>query len=109
MSERVEALIDALQRGQPADVSIDRSPGAIVVKVGSDPIARIDVGREELVVYAPADARTQLQAEYRGARSDPAGVRFDLRNEAAAASGLALLQRRARVQRVGWQYRESSP
>jgi hypothetical protein len=109
MSERVEALIDALQRGQPADVSIGRSPGSIEVKVGSDPIARIDVGREELVVYAPADGRSRLLEEYRGASSDPAGVRFDLKDEAGAASGLALLKRRARVQRVGWQYRESSP
>jgi hypothetical protein len=109
MSERVEALIDGLRRAQPADVSVERSAGAITVKVGSDPIARIDEGREELVVYAPPAGRSKLLDEYRGALSDPAGVRFDLRDDQQAASGLTLLQRRARVQRVGWQYRESSP
>ena len=109
MSQRVEALLDAIRRDEPADISIERSPGATEVKVGSDTIARIDDSREELVVYAPPDVRSTLQGEYRGARSDPSGIAFDLRNDEDAASGLEAVLRRARVQRVGWQYREDSP
>ncbi|MGO9904926.1 MAG: hypothetical protein ACLP4R_07675 [Solirubrobacteraceae bacterium] len=109
MSQRVDALLDAFRRDEPGDIAIERSPGATEVKVGSDTIARIDERREELVVYAPSDARPMLQNEYQGARSDPAGVAFDLRNDQHAAAGFALLRRRARVQRVGWQYREDSP
>jgi hypothetical protein len=109
MSQRVDALLDALRRDQPADVSIDRSPGSAVVRVGVDAIARIDEVRERLVVYAPADTVPRLQAEYPEAQPDPAGVAFDLGNQAHADKGLALLRRRARVQRVAWQYRERSP
>ena len=109
MSQRVDALLDAFRRDEPADVSIERSPGAAEVKVGSDTIARIDERREELVVYAPPDVRSMLQHEYRGAKADPAGVAFDLRNDEHAAAGFGLLRRRARVERVGWQYREDSP
>jgi hypothetical protein len=109
MSQRVEALLDALRRDEPGDLSIERSPGGAEVKVGSDTIARIDDPREELVVYAPPDVRSRLQSEYQGARSDPAGIAFDLRNDEHAAAGLAAVRRRARVQRVGWQYREDSP
>jgi hypothetical protein len=109
MSEPVEALLDALQRDQPADLSIVRSPSSTEVKVGVDTIARIDEQRNELVVYAPADVRSTLQAEYAGARPDPAGVAFDLTNADHAAAGFALVRSRATVQRVGWQYRERSP
>jgi hypothetical protein len=109
MSQRVDALLDALRREQPADFSIERSPGATEVKVGSETIARIDERRDELVVYAPADVRAVLETEYQGARPDPAGVAFDLTNDDHATAGFSLLRRRARVQRVGWQYRERSP
>ena len=109
MSQHVDALLDALRRDQPADLSIDRAPGATEVKLGPDTIARIDERREQLVVYAPADVRPMLQSKYRGARPDPAGLAFDLTNNDHAAAGFALVQRRARVERVGWQYRERSP
>jgi len=109
MSQRVDALLDAFRRDQPADVSVVRSPGSTEVKVGSDTIARVDEQREVLVVCAPADVRSKLQAEYPGARPDPAGVAFDLANDDQAAAGFALVRSRARVQRVGWQYRERSP
>jgi hypothetical protein len=109
MSRNVDALLDALRRDQPADLSIERFPGATEVKVGADTIARIDERKEELVVYAPADVHSRLQAKFPEARPDPAGLGFDLSNSEQAAAGLALLQNRARVQRVGWQYRERSP
>jgi hypothetical protein len=109
MTRRVDALLDALRSDQPADLSIERSPGMAQVKVGPQPIARVDERQEELVVYAPADVRSRLQADYPGARPDPAGVAFDLSNDDHAAAGLNLLRRRATVQRVGWQYRERSP
>jgi hypothetical protein len=109
MTRRVDALLDALRSDQPADLSIERSPGMAEVKVGPQPIARVDERREELVVYAPADVRSRLQADYPGARPDPAGVAFDLSNDDDAAAGFDLLRRRATVERVGWQYRERSP
>ncbi len=109
MSQRVDALIDELERDKPPDVLIERSPGATEVKVGSDTIARIDERREELMVYAPADVLSTLQAQYPGARPVPAGVAFDLKNDDHATTGFALVRRRARVQRVAWQYRERSP
>jgi len=79
------------------------------VKVGPESIARVDERREELVVYAPADVRRRLQADYPGARPDPAGVAFDLSNDDDATAGFDLLRRRATVERVGSQYRERSP
>ncbi len=109
MTERVDALLDALRRDEPADLTIERSPGMTEVKVGPQPIARIDEVRGELIVYAPADTRSRLQADYPQARLDPAGVAFDLGNDDHAAAGFDLLRRRATVQRVGWQYRERSP
>lgn len=109
MSRNVDALLDALRRDQPADISIERSPGETEVKVGADTIARIDERTEELVVYVPADARPRVQAQYPEARLDPDGLAFGLSNGEQKAAGLALLQNRARVQRVGWQYRERSP
>ena len=81
MTRRVDALLDALQSDEPADLAIERSAGMAEVKIGPQPIARVDERREELVVYAPADARPKLQAEYPRARPDPAGVAFDLSNE----------------------------
>ena len=56
MSRNVDALLDALRRDQPADLSIERSPGATEVKVGADTIARIHERKEELVVHASVDA-----------------------------------------------------
>lgn len=109
MTRRVDALLDALRSDQPADLSIVRSPGVAEVKVGSQPIARADEQREELVVYAPADVRSRLQAEYPRARPVPAGFAFDLSNDDDAAAGFDLLRRRATIERVGWQYRERSP
>ena len=109
MTRRVDALLDALRSGQPADLSIERSPRMAEVKLGSRTIARVDEAREELVVYVPADARSRVQADYPGARLDPAGVAFDLSNDHDAAIGFDLLRRRATVERVGWQYRERSP
>jgi hypothetical protein len=109
MTRRVDALLDALRSDQPGDLSIERSPGAAEVKVGPQTIARVDERREELVVYAPADVRSRLQADYPRARPDPAGLAFDLSNDDDAAAGLDLLRNRATVQRVGWQYRERSP
>jgi hypothetical protein len=109
MTRRVDALLDALRSDEPADLSIERSPGRAEVKVGPQPIARVDERREELVVYAPADVRSRLQADYPAGRPDPAGVAFDLSNDDDAAAGLDLLRRRATVERVGWQYRERSP
>lgn len=109
MSQRVDRLLDALRSDQAADLSIERSPGTTEVKVGPDTIARIDERREELVVYAPADVRSMLQAEYQGARPDPAGVAFDLGNDDYATAGFALVRRRAGVERMGWQYREGAP
>ena len=109
MSRNVDELLDELRREEPADFSIERSPRTTEVKVGEETIARIDEQQEELVVYAPADTRSRLQAEYPYARPDPAGIAFDLRNGEQKADGHALLRKRARVQRVGWQYRERSP
>jgi hypothetical protein len=109
MTPRIDALLDALESHQPADLSIERSPGIAEVKVGSQLIGRVDERREELVVYAPAAARSRLQAEYPRARPDPAGFVFDLSNDDDAAAGFDLLRRRATVERVGWQYRERSP
>jgi hypothetical protein len=109
MSKNVDELLNALRSEEPADLSIERSPRTTEVKVGPDTIARIDDGKEELVVYAPADTRSRLQAEYPEARLDPAGLAFDLRNDEQKAAGFAMLRSRARVQRVGWQYRERSP
>lgn len=109
MSQSVDALLDAFVRDEPADVSVERSPGATEVKVGPHAIARIDARGRELVVYAPADARSLLASEYPGARPDPAGIAFDLTKGDQAAAGFDLVRRRARVQRVGWQYRERSP
>ncbi|HTX08624.1 MAG TPA: hypothetical protein VME22_08435 [Solirubrobacteraceae bacterium] len=109
MTESIDALLDALRRDQPADLSIERSPGGAEVKIGSQPIARVDEQRGELVVYAPADVGSMLHADYPRAREDPAGVAFDLSNADDAAAGFDLVRRRARVQRVGWQYRERSP
>jgi hypothetical protein len=109
MSRNVDELLDELRREEPADLSIQRSPRTTEVKVGEETIARIDEQQEELVVYAPADTRSRLQAEYPDARPDPAGIAFDLRNSEQRADGHALLRKRARVQRVGWQYRERSP
>ena len=109
MTPRVEALLDALRSEQPGDLSIERSPGMAEVKVGPQPIARIDERRDELVVYAPANVRSRLQADYPAARPDPAGVAFNLDNDNDAAAGFDLLRRRATVERVGWQYRERSP
>src|ERR1700744_2098053 len=102
MSRRLDALLDEFGRGEPPDVSIERSPGTAEVKVGSDTIARVNEQREELVIYVPADFRPTLQAEYPGARPDPLGLAFDLGDDERAAAGFALLRRRARVQRVGW-------
>jgi hypothetical protein len=109
MSRNVDELLDALRSEEPADLSIERSPRTTEVKVGVETIARIDEQREELIVYAPADTRSRLEAEYPDARPDPAGLGFDLRNDEQKAAGHALLRKRARVQRVGWQYRERSP
>lgn len=109
MSKNVDELLDELRSEEPADFSIERSPRRTEVKVGSETIARIDEQKEELVVYAPADTHSRLQAEYPYARPDPAGLGFDLRNREQNAAGHALLRKRARVQRVGWQYRERSP
>jgi hypothetical protein len=109
MSQNVDELLDALRSDEPADLSIERSPRTTEVKVGVETIARIDEKKEELVVYAPADTRSRLQAEYPDARPDPAGLAFDLRHDEQKGDGLRLLRKRARVQRVGWQYRERSP
>jgi hypothetical protein len=109
MTQRVDALLDALQHHQPADLSIERSPGLTEVKVGPQPIGRVDERRESLVVYAPADVRRRLEAEYPGARPDPSGVAFDLANPDHAAAAVALLRRRATTERVAWQYRQRSP
>ncbi len=109
MSTNVDALLDALRSHQPADLSIERSSGTTEVKVGPDAIARIDERRERLVVYAPADTRSRLLARFPAAQPDPAGLAFDLRGGDQQAAALAMLQSRARVQRVGWQYRERSP
>jgi hypothetical protein len=109
MSGNVDVLLDELRSEQPADLSIERSPGTSEVKVGAEAIARIDERDERLVVYAPADVRARLQAQYPEAQPDPAGLAFDLRNGDQRAAGLVLLRSRARVQRVGWQYRERSP
>ena len=117
MTRHVDELLDALRSDQPADLSIERSLGMAEIKVGPQPIARVDerqvverqVADEALVVYAPADVRSRLQADYPGARPDPAGVAFDLSNDDDAAAGFDLLRRRATVERVGWQYRERSP
>lgn len=109
MSANVDALLDALLSDQPADLSIERSEGAAEVKVGAETIARVDERHEKLVVYTPADVRSRLQGQYPQAQSDPEGLAFDLRNFDQRAAGLALLRNRARVQRVGWQYRERSP
>ena len=109
MTERIDALLEALRRDQPADLSIERSPGIAEVKVGPAPIARVDERRNRLVVYAPADTLPKLHADYPRATADPAGVAFDLSNADDAAAGFDLVRRRARVQRVGWQYRERSP
>jgi len=105
----VDALIDALRHDQPADLSIERSPGLTEVKVGPQAIARVDERRESLVVYAPADVRQRLEAEYPEARPDPSGVVFDLANPEHARAAVALLRRRATTERVAWQYRERSP
>lgn len=109
MTQRVDALLDALRRDQPADLSMERSPDVTEVRIGSDPIARVDERRDELVVYIPADARSRLQAQYPGAQPHPDGLAFDLRNDELAAAGFELLRRRATVERVGVQYRERSP
>ena len=109
MSQNVDELLDALRRDEPADLSIERSPRTTEVKVGVETIARIDERNEELVVYVPADTRARLEAEYPEARPDPSGLGFDLRDREQHATGLRLLRSRARVQRVGWQYRERSP
>jgi hypothetical protein len=109
MSPNVDELLDALQREEPADLSIERSPRTAEVKVGVETIARIDEQKAELVVCAPADTHARLHAEYPEARLDPDGLAFDLNDGEQKAAGLALLRKRARVQRVGWQYRERSP
>jgi hypothetical protein len=109
MTSRVDALLDALRREQPADLSIERSAGMAEVKVGPQVIARVDEHQEELVVYQPADIASKLQAEHPGARADPAGVAFSLSNDDDAAAGLDVLRRRATVERAAWQYRERSP
>jgi hypothetical protein len=109
VTERIDALLDALRRDQPADISIERSPNTTEMKVGPETIARIDEGKRALVVYAPPDVRSTLLAQYPGARPDPAGLAFDLARDDQAKAGFDLVRRRARVQRVGWQYRERSP
>jgi hypothetical protein len=109
MSANVDALLDELRSEQPGDLSIERSPGRAEVKIGAEAIARIDERQERLVVYAPADVRSRLQAQYPEAEPDPEGIAFDLRNGDQRAAGLVVLRNRARVQRVGWQYRERSP
>ena len=109
MTSRLDALVDALRHDQPADLSIERSPGATEVKVGAQTIARIDERREQLVVYAPADVRPRIQDHYLGARPDPNGVAFDLGRDDHARAGFELVRERARVERVAWQYRERSP
>jgi hypothetical protein len=109
MSANVDALLDALRSDQPGDLLIERSPSTAEVKVGAEAIARIDEQQEKLVVYAPADVRPRLHAQFPEAQPDPAGLAFDLRNGDQRAAGLAMLRNRARVQRVGWQYRERSP
>jgi hypothetical protein len=109
MSKIVDEFLDALRRDEPADLSIERSPHTTEVKIGVETIARIDERNEELVVYAPADTRARLEAEYPEARPDPSGLGFDLRDGEQKAAGFRFLRNRARVQRVGWQYRERSP
>jgi hypothetical protein len=109
MTSRLDALLDAFRREQPADLSIERSAGMAEVKVGRQPIARVDEQQEELVVYQPADIGSRLQVEYPGARPDPAGIAFNLSNDVDAAAGLDVLRRRATVERAAWQYRERSP
>jgi hypothetical protein len=109
MSRRVDALLDALRSDEPADLSIERSPGTAEVKIGRRTIARVDETLEQLVVYAPADTRPRLLAEYPGAQPDRDGLAFDLTNEDQAAAGFKLVRRRATFERVGWQYRERSP
>ena len=109
MSQRLDQLLDELVHDEPADVAVERSPGVTEVRIGPATIARIDERRSVLVVYAPADVRWTLQAEYPGARPDPDGVTFDLANAEQAAEGFGLLRRRAQVQRLGSQYRERSP
>ena len=109
MTGKVDELLDVLRSDQPGDLSIERSPGMTEVTVGTEVIARIDERKQELVVYAPPDIRSKLQAEFEGARPDPAGLAFDLARDDQASAGLAMLRNRARVQRVGWQYRERSP
>ncbi|HTP19559.1 MAG TPA: hypothetical protein VMJ65_08140 [Solirubrobacteraceae bacterium] len=109
MTERIDAMLDALQRDQPADLSIERTPGGAEVRVGPDTIASVDERHQQLVVYAPADTRSKLLGEYKTAKRDPLGVAFDLSNDDHAAAGFELVRHRARVQRVGWQYRERSP
>jgi hypothetical protein len=109
MTERVDALLDSFRAEQPADLSIERSPRMTEIKVGAQAIAQIDEGQQQLVVFAPPDVRPKLLADYKGARADPLGVVFDLENAADAATGFSLLSHRARVERVGWQYRERSP
>lgn len=109
MTRPVDTLMAALGRLPAVTVQVDDAARSARVQVGAEPVARIDLGRGQVLVRAPADRIPTLRRLFPASRPASDGILFDLADPRATAEAVAAIRRRVIVQRSVPQLRMASP
>jgi hypothetical protein len=102
-------LLAAIRRLPGARVEPGEDPHSASVRVQGRAVARLDLERGEVVVYAPAVWARRLRRGLRSARLTDRGLVFCGRDRRGAAEALQAIEARIDLERFAGQYRYRSP
>ena len=109
MMRSVEAILRAVERVPAVKLEIDDAHTSAGVRVGARVVARIDVQHGGVLVIASANTIPSLERVFPSSRPTADGIVFGLTDARGCSEALAAIRRRARVERLVWQFRVASP
>jgi hypothetical protein len=109
MTRPGETLIAALEPLPSVRVKVAPGRGSAGVYVDVRRVADIDLDGDAVLVYSPAETIPTLLGVFPSSRPVAEGIAFDLSDAGHCAEALAAIRRRAHVETLVPQFRESSP
>ena len=109
MTRGVDDFLAALERLPAVALEVDEPAGSASVRVGTHPVARVDLWSGHVLVSVPPDRIGALGRIFPSSRPAADGIVFDVADARSAAEALAAIRRRVIVERSIPQLRLSSP
>jgi hypothetical protein len=105
----VDNMLAAVEGLPSVRVEIDDDRTSAGVRVGTRPVARIDLRRGRVHVNVPAERIPALRRRFASSRPTANGIVFDLSDAHGHTEALAAIRRRVNVERLAPQFRVASP